>query len=76
MYKLSVIIPAYNAAGSIEKCISSIPDNVEIVVVDDGSSDGTEKIVEESILTNPNIVLVKQNNSGVSAARNRGLEVA
>lgn len=76
MYKLSVIIPAYNVAGSIEKCISSIPDNVEIVVVDDGSSDGTEKIIEESLLNNPNIVLVKQNNSGVSAARNHGLEVA
>ena len=74
---VSVVIPAYNAAESIERtiqsCLSSHPLRVEIIVVDDGSSDDTARLVEELMEHEPAIKLVRQENSGVSAARNNGL---
>ena len=78
--KLSVIVPVYNGESTIEKCLSSIigqdyPD-IEIVVVNDGSTDDTKKIVEEIIRENPdvNIRLVNKRNGGNSQARKTGVE--
>lgn len=77
---VSVIIPLYNSVDSIKTCIESIESqtytNIEVVIIDDGSLDNSYDVC--SVLTKQykNIILTKQNNKGVSAARNRGLTVA
>lgn len=80
MKTISVIIPVYNSREYIEQCISSIQNqtyrNLEIIVIDDGSSDGTEKWLEEILKTDDRIQVFHQKNSGVSSARNRGLKLA
>jgi glycosyltransferase involved in cell wall biosynthesis len=75
--RVSVIVPVYNAANLIGGCIRALEqqtvDEVEIVVVDDGSTDGTPEVVRKF----PNVVLVEQPvNAGPAAARNAGLKVA
>ena len=77
--QLSVIIPAYNAEHTIARAINSISgksiDKTEIIVVNDGSTDGTAQTV--SNLLSPNVRLVNlEKNMGVSSALNRGLDVA
>lgn len=78
--KYSVIIPAFNCAGTIGNTVESIqksglPD-CEIVVVDDGSTDGTVDRLEELSKQYGNIRIVSQKNGGVSSARNLGLQSA
>ncbi len=79
---LSIIIPLYNCAAYVERCILSIyaqglnERDFEVIVVNDGSTDGGEKIVEELAKTRPNLFLLSQENKGLSATRNRGVEVA
>ena len=80
MTKFSVIIPAYNCESTIENTVNSIlasglPD-LEIVIVDDGSKDGTGIICDMLSEKHRNIRCVHQENSGVSAARNRGIREA
>ena len=75
---ISVVIPLYNKCNSIASAIESITKQKfpakEIIVVNDGSTDGSEKIVES--LENPIIRLITQLNTGVSSARNKGIELA
>ena len=67
---ISVLIPAWNAAGTLTDCLHSVADaGVEVIVVDDGSTDGTASVVEGF----PEVILVRQPNRGVSAARNAAL---
>ena len=77
--KLSVIVPMYNVNDTIRKCINScyeLPENdVEIILVDDGSTDETPKICE-SFFSDMRIKYFKQKNKGVSAARNLGMSKA
>lgn len=77
---ISVIIPTYNAEKYIGDCIESVLsqgiDNIEIIVVNDGSIDKTETIVKELREKNKNIRLINQENSGVSVARNNGIKNA
>lgn len=77
---ISVIIPAYNAEKYIERCIRSIQNqtyqNVEIIVVNDGSADGTEAAARRCCVQDARIWVISQENQGVSAARNRGMEEA
>ncbi|MET7985356.1 glycosyltransferase [Streptomyces sp. NPDC005281] len=71
---VSVLVPAYNEAKCIENTVNSLMASehpVEIIVIDDGSSDGTARIVEELRL--PNVRVVRQLNAGKPAALNRGL---
>ena len=75
MTSISVVIPLYNKAPHIERALNSILSQtiqpIEIVVVDDGSTDGGPKIVEN--FNYPNIRLIRQEHQGVSIARNRGI---
>ena len=74
--KVSIIVPVYNAELFIERCIKSIREqtytNIEIILVNDGSTDNSESILMDLAQTDPRIVDVKQKNQGVSAARNTG----
>lgn len=80
--KLSIIIPMYNVELYIEKCLLSCLDqdipqsDYEIIVVNDGSPDGSLAIAERVASTATNITVISQKNGGLSAARNTGLEVA
>lgn len=80
MVKISYIIPVYNAEAYIERCIDSIlgqqNTKMEIIVVDDGSTDGTLDILHQLAEKNNNIYIFHQNNSGQGIARNFGLEKA
>ncbi|MER5949176.1 glycosyltransferase [Streptomyces sp. NPDC001904] len=71
---VSVLVPAYNEAKCIENTVRSLmlsEHPVEIIVIDDGSTDGTARIVENMRL--PNVRVVRQHNAGKPAALNRGL---
>ncbi|MCR5753636.1 MAG: glycosyltransferase [Acetatifactor sp.] len=78
--KISIIIPAYNVADYIAKCLQSIINqtyrNLEIIVVDDGSEDATGQILDEYSKKDERIRVIHQPNQGVSVARNAGIGVA
>jgi glycosyltransferase involved in cell wall biosynthesis len=77
---LSVIIPAYNVEKYIGTTLNSIvsqsTDEIEIIVVDDGSTDNTYKIAQNILKGKKNVKLIKKENGGVSSARNEGLRNA
>lgn len=77
---LSIIIPVYNAAKFIARCIESIINlnliNVEVILIDDGSTDDSVSICQSYITSYNWIRLLKKTNGGVSTARNKGLDVA
>ena len=74
---VSVVIPVYNGARFISRTLDSVlaqtHRTLEIVVVDDGSTDRTTDLVLERAAADPRVRLVHQENSGVAAARNRGI---
>jgi glycosyltransferase involved in cell wall biosynthesis len=76
----SVVVAAYNASATIGACLRSVQlqtrDDLEVIVVDDGSGDETAAIVAGEAATDRRIRLVSQANSGVSAARNAGVASA
>ena len=77
---VSVIIPAYNAEDYISQCLSSVLSqtlsDIEVIVVDDGSTDRTASIVEELTHRDGRIRLIRQENQCAGVARNKGMEVA
>lgn len=77
--KVSIIIPVYNlekyVSKTIESCLGQTYRAIEVIIVNDGSTDGSEKIIED-YLADERVRYVKQDNAGVSAARNHGVEVA
>lgn len=77
MPKVSVIVPVYNVEKYITKCLNSLInqtlDDLEIIVVNDGSKDGSEEIIKEFKKSHKNIIYVKKENGGLSSARNFGL---
>ena len=80
---LSIIVPAYNVESYIRECLDSVFDNlsadnennVEVIVINDGSLDGTLDIVREYNKEHP-LILIDQKSTGVSNARNCGMRVA
>lgn len=77
---ISIVVPAYNAAGVIGKCIDSVllqtyPD-FELLIIDDGSRDETAEIVAAKAAQDTRIHLIRQENAGVSSARNTGIAAA
>lgn len=79
-YKISIIIPAYNAQNYIERCIDSISNqtykNYEIIVVNDGSTDNTQKILQQYEEDTNKLIVKTVPNGGVGTARNIGIELA
>lgn len=78
--KISVIIPVYNLSEYIDECIQSVINqsytNIEIIVVDDGSTDDSVKKISGYLNSYKNIKLIEKDNGGVSSARNCGLDNA
>lgn len=78
-HKFSLIIPAYNVEKYIKKCLDSVLDqtynNYEIIIINDGSTDNTSKILE-SYKSNKKIKIINQENKGLSNARNTGVSNA
>ena len=74
---LSIIVPCYNTGKYIEKCLYSIINqnyqNIEVIVVDDGSIDDTREIVNSIIRLDNRIKYIYKENSGVSDTRNKGI---
>ena len=80
MAKVSVIIPVYNAEKHLEECIRSICaqtlQEIEIICVDDGSTDSSVEILKRLSRENSRITVVRQGNAGAGAARNHGMHLA
>lgn len=78
--KISVIIPIYNTAEFLPRCLDSVLGNtywnIEVICVNDGSTDSSASVVEEFADKDTRIIALNQQNAGVSAARNTGLEIA
>ena len=76
--KISIIIPVYNVkkylAESLESVINQTYKNLEIIIINDGSNDGSEKICDKYSKIDSRIKLIKQKNMGLSTARNKGLD--
>ena len=77
---VSVVMPVYNAAATMERSIDSVlaqsHREVELILVNDGSRDGSAAIMDAYAKRDPRVVAVHQANGGVAAARNRGLQEA
>ncbi|CVI67349.1 Putative glycosyltransferase EpsH [Clostridiales bacterium CHKCI001] len=75
--EISIVIPVYNGAQYIERCITSILTQdytgCQIIIVDDGSTDDTLRICREIVGQNDHFLILHQENQGVSAARNKGM---
>ena len=79
--KLSVIIPVYNAEKTLKKCIESVlkqkDEDLEIVLINDGSTDASDKMIQEYKEKNPKIIsYYKKKNTGVADTRNYGIKKA
>ena len=77
---ISVIVPVYNAQGTLKKCVSSLQvqthGDLEIILVNDGSKDNSLAMCREFAETDKRIRVIDQPNGGVSSARNAGLDAA
>lgn len=75
---VSVVIPAYNVINCLEECFTSIVEqtysNLEIIIVDDGSTDGTSELCDLLVLRDLRSKTIHKTNAGVSSARNLGLK--
>lgn len=78
--KLSVIIPLYNAGDDFRTCMESLITQtwtaLEIIIINDGSTDNSVEIAKHYAENYPHVRLLHQANAGASVARNRGIEVA
>ena len=80
--KISIIIPAYNVEDYIGRCLDSIfqkntnDDSIEVICINDGSTDHTSSIIEEYKKKYPQIIYISRENKGLSATRNEGLSLA
>ena len=77
---ISIIIPIYNTETFLRQCVDSVINqtykNLEIILVDDGSTDNSGKICDEYALKDNRIKVIHKKNGGVSSARNAGLDIA
>ena len=77
---ISVIIPIYNVEKYLERCVQSVVEqtykNLEIILVDDGSTDSSKEICDKLLVTDRRITVIHQKNGGSVLARKKGLEFA
>lgn len=80
MKKVSLIIPVFNTVNLLRRCLESAVNQsypeMEIICVDDGSTDGSEIILDEYAKRDSRLIVIHQKNKGESAARNAGLKIA
>lgn len=80
MKKITVIVPVYNTAKFLDKCIGSVTrqtyQNLEIILIDDGSTDESYRICQNWAKTDDRITLIHKENGGQSSARNMALDIA
>ena len=78
MYKISIIVPVYNSEKYLKRCVESILSQTfrdfEIILVDDGSKDGSGGICDDYSRRFDNIHTIHQKNSGAATARNTGID--
>jgi len=77
---ITIIVPVYNVEQYLDRCIESIVNqtysNLEIILVNDGSTDGSSEICSKYQKSDDRIIVINKNNSGLSSARNAGLNIA
>ena len=77
---VSIIVPVYNSEKYVERCILSILNQtysiIELILINDGSTDSSLNILDEYSRKDNRIILVNKENEGVSASRNLGIEIA
>ena len=75
--KVSVIIPVYNVEKYLFRCVKSVIDqtyeNIEIILIDDGSEDNSGKLCDNYVQLDNRIKVIHQQNGGLSSARNKGI---
>ena len=80
MVDVSVIIPVYNVEPYLQDCLDSVLSqtgySIEVICIDDGSTDGSSAILDAAAEKDARVRVIKQENAGLSVARNRGLDVA
>ena len=80
MAKLSVIVPVFNTAGTLERCVQSIlsqqVDGLELILVDDGSTDASPALCDKLSGADDRVRVIHRPNGGLSAARNSGIDAA
>lgn len=78
--KVTIIIPCYNVEQYIQKCINSVLsqtyNNIQIILIDDGSTDNTNEVILKLLENTENVVYIRNKNFGVSNARNTGIKNA
>ena len=78
--KVSVVIPVYNVKPYLERCVNSVLrqtyKDLEIILVDDGSTDGSGEMCDQIATRDPRILVIHQKNQGLSGARNTGIRRA
>lgn len=77
---ISVIVPVYNVEAYLPRCVDSILaqtyKNLEIILVDDGTKDASDKICDEYAARDPRVKVIHKENGGLSSARNAGIDIA
>ena len=80
MVKVSVVIPVYNVEDYLRDCLDSIVNqtlkDIEIICINDGSTDNSLEILEHYKSKDERIKVISQENGGISAARNKGIDLA
>ena len=78
--KVSIIVPVYNVEKYLDRCLNSLINqtlkDIEIIIVDDGSTDNCPEIIEKFAKTDSRIKIIRQKNSKIGAARNNGMKLA